>query len=162
MILIMTYRTKKKILKVQNAKKTANSCLWESQNVPNGQMRCLLHIYMLRQIQWAQYGVIQSGSFCSILFIKSKMQKKKQFRACGRVKMSPMGKKGVRCTSTWWDEYNELDLAWFGAVVFALQCLQSPKHKKTVISCPWASQNVPNGQIRYPLHIYMLRQIQWT
>ena len=54
-------------------------------------------------------------------------------------------------------------MEWFWAVVFAVRCLQSPKLKKkttkTAISCPGMSQNVPNGQIRCPVH--MLVQIQW-
>ena len=82
--------------------------------------------------------------------------------APGQIKICPMGNYGVRCTSTRWDKYNELDLEWFWAVVFAVRCLQSPKRQKTAISCPWASQNLPNGQLRYPLHIYVLRRIQRT
>ena len=45
-------------------------------HVPNGQLSCLLHIYMSSRIQWTWFGVIQSGSVYSIMFTKSKTQKK--------------------------------------------------------------------------------------
>ena len=45
-------------------------------HVPNGQLSCLLHIYILSRIQWTWFGMIQSGSVCSIMFTKSKTQKK--------------------------------------------------------------------------------------
>ena len=88
--------------------------------------------------------------------------KNHQFRARGQVKICPAGKKWVRCTSTWWDESDKLDLVWIHPVVIAVGCLQSPNYQKTAISCPWASQNLPGGQIMGPLHIYMVRRIQWT
>ena len=88
--------------------KKAISCPWASRNMPNGQLRCPLHIYMMRRIQWTWFGVILSSSFCCMPFTKSKMP------------------------------------------------------KKTAISCPWASWNLPDGQLRCPLHIYMLSRIQRT
>ena len=133
-------------------------------HVPNGQLSCLLHIYILSRIQWTWFGMIQSGSVCSMMFTKSKTQKKKTQQLCtrGQVKMYPMGNKGVCCTSTCWDKNNELHLEWFRAIVFNLHCLQSQKYKKNSNFVPVGKQNVPIGQLGCLLHIYMLRQIQWA
>ena len=57
-----------------------------SPHVPNGQLSCLLHIYMLSRIQWTWFGVIQSGSVCSIMFTKSKTQRKSNFVPVGKSK----------------------------------------------------------------------------
>ena len=104
--------------------------------------------------------MVVSALWC---LLSPKRKKKQQLCTRGQVKMYPMSNKGVCCTSTCWDKNNELHLEWFRAIVFNLHCLQSQKRKKkTAILCPGASQNVPNEQIRCPLHIYMLRRIQWT
>ena len=114
-------------------------------HVPNGQLSCLLHIYILSRIQWTWFGMIQSGSVCSMMFTKSKTQKKQQLCTRGQVKMYPMGNKGVCCTSTCWDKNNELHLEWFRAIVFNLHCLQSPKRKKKQQFCA-------RGQVKmYPM-----------
>ena len=80
-----TLFTKSKTLK----KKPAILCLWASRNLPNGQLRCPLHIYMMRRIQWTWFGVILSSNFWCMPFTKSKMQKKNSyFVLAGKLKFA--------------------------------------------------------------------------
>ena len=104
------------------------------------------------------------SSYCSRLFTKPKMYENTKFVVVGKSKFARWANNGAvaHLHGLLIDKSNELNLVWIYRVVIAPGCLQSAKCQKTPSLCPWASQNLPDGQIMGLLHIYMVRRIQWA